>query len=408
MDIVLVTHYWHFPYEKASSRYGSLARMLVESGARLEVITSDFYHATKTRRTVDSQYLDSLPYKVTLIHEPSYGKNISIARLTSHRTFARNALAHLTKREHPDAILCAVPSLDVADLVSQYAASHKIPIALDIQDLWPEAFRMVFDVPGLSSALFAAMKRKADRIYSRADSIIAVSQTYVERALSANKKCGQGSAVFLGVDLDQFDNHAADRHLAEVGDGEFKIVYIGTLGYSYDLATVIEAVSLASLRGLENVRLIVMGDGPLRAHHERHARSAGIRATFTGRVDYGRMVRLLVSCDLAVNPITKGAAASIINKHGDYFAAGLPILNTQESAEFRELLETNQAGLNCVNGDPADVAEKIAYLYSDRDARETMGRNGRAIAERWFDRSRTYVRIVEEMEVLAKIKDSVD
>ena len=43
------------------------------------------------------------------------------------------------------------------------------------------------------------------------------------------------------------------------------------------------------------------------------------------------MVGMLGVCDIAVNSISKGAAQSIINKHGDYAAAGLPVVNTQES-----------------------------------------------------------------------------
>ena len=40
-------------------------------------------------------------------------------------------------------------------------------------------------------------------------------------------------------------------------------------------------------------------------------------------MSYEDMVQTLVQCDIAVNPIIKGAAQSIINKVGDYAAAGL-------------------------------------------------------------------------------------
>ena len=69
---------------------------------------------------------------------------------------------------------------------------------------------------------------------------------------------------------------------------------------------------------------------------------------------------LLVIC--AVNPISRGAAQSIINKHKDYAAAGLTLLNTQECLEYRELLLEYNAGLNCENNNPADLADEIVIF----------------------------------------------
>lgn len=58
------------------------------------------------------------------------------------------------------------------------------------------------------------------------------------------------------------------------------------------------------------------------------------------------MVGLLCSCDIAVNPIKKGSAGSIINKVGDYAAAGIPVVNTQENLEYKNILEEYNAGIN--------------------------------------------------------------
>lgn len=62
---------------------------------------------------------------------------------------------------------------------------------IDIQDIWPEAFKMVFNVPIISDLIFYPMKKMADYIYSRADSIVAVSDTYADRASTVNKEYEQ-------------------------------------------------------------------------------------------------------------------------------------------------------------------------------------------------------------------------
>ena len=176
---------------------------------------------------------------------------------------------------------------------------------------------------------------------------------------------------------------------------EIWIAYIGTLGHSYDLISVIEALKILSDRGISNIKFIVMGDGPLRYKFEEHASSLNVNVEFTGKLEYKKMVSILTSCDIAVNPIIKNSAASIINKHADYVAAGLPIINTQESPEFRSLLEENNAGLNCENNNPKDLADKVLRLCNDNILRKTMGQNSRKLAEEKFDRLQTYKEITK-------------
>ena len=394
-DILLVTNYWHFECEKASSRYFTLANMIADSGNSLEVITSTFYHATKSQRQLDNEFLNSFPYKITLIHESGYSKNVSIKRILSHKEFANNVLDYIKNRKKPDVIYCVVPSLDVAYLVTKYANENGIRVIVDIQDLWPEAFKMVINIPLISNLLFYPMTSKANMIYKAADEIVAVSQTYVDRAMKVNKKCEKGHSVFLGMELSKFDLYASEHTMLNKPSDEIWIAYIGTLGHSYDLISVIDALKILNDSGINNIKFIVMGDGPLRLKFEEHARSLNVNIEFTGKLDYKKMVSTLTSCDIAVNPIIKNSAASIINKHADYVAAGLPIINTQESIEFRTLLDENNAGLNCENNNPKDLADKLLRLCRDDVLRKTMGQNSRNVAENKFDRLQTYKEIID-------------
>jgi len=110
------------------------------------------------------------------------------------------------------------------------------------------------------------------------------------------------------------------------------------------------------------------------------------------------MCALLSLCDIAVNPIVGKSAASIINKHADYASAGIPVINTQESVEYRELVESYHMGFNTPNGDPAAMAKMIKLLACNEEQRSIMGRNARRCAEEKFDRRSTYTKIVELIE----------
>ena len=196
---------------------------------------------------------------------------------------------------------------------------------------------MVFKIPLLSNAIFYPMKRQANYIYKCADDIIAVSDTYRDRATSVNKKYKNKLTVFLGTNLEYFDK-CKEKNIKHYNDNIIRIAYIGTLGHSYNIKTIIDALELLKEK-YNNLNFLVMGSGPLKNQFEAYAKDKNINCEFTGRLEYPEMVGTLCSCDIAVNPITHGAAQSIINKVGDYAAAGLPVINTQENLEYRNLVE---------------------------------------------------------------------
>lgn len=297
----------------------------------------------------------------------------------------------------PDIVYCAVPSLDVAKECARYSKKYNIRFIIDIQDLWPEAFKMVFHVPVISNIIFWPLKNIANYVYKSADDIIAVSETYVNRAVKVNNKYKNKLSVFLGTELSEFDRYKNENKI-QFNDKNIRLAYIGTLGHSYDLKCTIDAISILKNQGLKNIKFIVMGDGPLKEKFESYAREKQIDAEFLGRLEYAKMVGTLCSCDIAINPISRGAAQSIINKVGDYAAAGLPVISTQECEEYRNLVEEYKIGFNCENNNSNDLAEKINILYNDEKLRKEFGNNNRKLAEEKFDRNRTYNEIVKLME----------
>ena len=345
MDIVIVSEFSESFAKDDNDRFLYLAKMLAEKH-ETELVTSTFRHSLKSRRTEPA---DAWPFKITFLEEPGYPRNICLQRFRSHRTWGRNVLAYLKERKKPDVICCAVPSLTGPLKVAKYCEKQGIRFVIDIQDLWPEAFRMALDLPVVSSAAFMPFTRLADGIYQRADAVCAVSESYRARALKVNRKSTAGCAVYLGADIAAFDRYAAE-HPLERKDGEILLGYAGTLGTSYDLPVVFSAMRKLDRKEL---RMIVVGDGPLTQAFRKQAE--GLDVTFTGR---------------------------------------LP-LNTQDSDEYKALVDEYRMGFNCRNGDAEDLAEKLEKLMDDPELREEMGRNARRCAEEKFDRAKTYRKLTE-------------
>lgn len=390
MDILIIADFCGDLDGKGNFRFPYIANLLSFSH-QVELLTSDFNHAAKSYFNSVADY----PFKITMLHESSYKKNISLRRFYSHFSWGREVKKYLQRRSKPDVVYCAVPTLTAAHYAALYCKKYNIKFITDIQDLWPEAFQMVFDIPIISSLLFLPFKTLANSIYKKADVVVAVSDTYVERVKYINKKAKTFKTVFLGTDLDSFDENKKTTNDFIKPDNEIWLGYCGTLAASYDLTTVIDAV--VSLNN-PNVKFIVMGDGGKRNIFEAYAKAKNANVIFTGNLPYVQMCSLLCKCDITVNPIVKGSAASIINKHSDYAACGLPVLNTQDSVEYRDLVKNYNMGFNCNNGDATDLANKLNLLISNRDLRLEMGYNSRKCAEEKFNRNYTYNIIVDLIE----------
>ncbi|MEG2541236.1 MAG: glycosyltransferase, partial [Clostridia bacterium] len=231
--------------------------------------------------------------------------------------------------------------------------------------------------------------------YKNADEIVAVSDTYRDRGLAVNQNKAKGLTVYLGTDIAKFDEIASVAKKDTTKP--FTVAYIGTLGASYNLIDVEKSIKLLMDKGLK-IKFVIMGDGPQRKCFEEFAKKLKIDAEFLGRLPYDEMVKHLVVADIAVNPIQRGSAASIINKVGDYAVAGLAVVNTQECLEYRNKIDELKIGLNANNGDIEGIANAIEKLYKDKSLREEMGANNRKWAEEMFDRKKTYMDIVKLVE----------
>lgn len=393
MDIVILADFCGKLNRTGNSRFIYLADILWKNH-NVEIITSDFQHGDKSHFTSEPQ---GYPYKITMLHEPGYPKNICLQRFYSHFVWGKNVKKYLANRKKPDVIYCAIPTLQTSYEAAKYCKKHNIRFIADVQDLWPEAFQMVFNIPVLSSLIFAPFKWIANGIYKRADEVVAVSDTYVNRALSVNKTVKKGHTVFLGTDLQTFDENVKNNPVQKP-DGEVWLAYCGTLGASYDLTCVFDALDLVREKGIVPPKFVVMGDGPRRNEFESYAQKKNLDVVFTGRLPYDQMCGRLCACDITVNPIVHGSAGSIINKHSDYAMSGLPVLNTQECEEYRKLVSEYNMGFNCINGNASDLAEKLILLIQDEALRLEMGKNARRCAEEKFDRKNSYSEIISCIE----------
>ena len=380
----------------AKGRFLYLGEMLCKRGHQVELVISDFDHGKKHHREEGSIMHKAYKTKITALHEPGYPNNISIKRLWSHFVWGRNVNKYLKGIDKPEAIYCAIPSLTAGVCAAKFCKKQGIRFIIDVQDLWPEAFQIAIKNK-LIQQLFLPFTWYANAIYSRADNVVAVSKTYVNRVLKVNKQTQNGLSVYLGNDCQLFDDSRNTKPINK--DKSLELAYIGSLSYSYDIPCVIDALQIYNkLQATPLIKFIIMGDGVLRKVFEQKATNAAIDFEFTGALPYPQMVARLCQCDIVINPIVKDSPASIINKVGDYALSGLPVINTQESPEYRHLVDKYRCGINCECGNAHDVANALIKLANDSVLCKKMGENARKLGVDLFDRRNTYLKIIEIIE----------
>ena len=391
-DIVMIIHTMGTLKKTDNDRYIYLANLLIgKEDVSIEIVTSDFEHHKKNYR--NQEIVKEYPYKITFLHENEYKKNVSIRRILGHYSFARRLKRYLSNRKKPDVIYCAIPPTVSAKVAAAYAKRNSVRFVVDIQDLWPEAFQMVLGKNWVSKIILSPMMKSVDYVYSCADAVVAVSDTYVNRVMSVNRKAKQGASVYLGTDGRIFNEKPTVT--VDKPKNEFWIAYVGNLGTSYDFLNVFKALKILSDKGISDIRLLVLGDGNMRVEVEKLVGKYFRNTIIYGYLPYIDMFEYLKKCDIALNPIIKKSVSSVVNKVGDYAAAGIAVVNTQDSEEYRMLLEHYEAGLSTEPENAKDIADKIEILYRDKQLCVKMGENNKKLFEEKFNRTKTYTEIVD-------------
>ncbi|MEO9136191.1 MAG: glycosyltransferase family 4 protein [Casimicrobiaceae bacterium] len=189
------------------------------------------------------------------------------------------------------------------------------------------------------------------------------------------------TSVRTGIDLARFRPQERAAMRAQCGvDARPSVGIVATLRDWKGHDDLLEAWRelKASVPGWQ---LLVIGDGPRRAHLERRVRELNLDADvrFTGNRD--DVPAWLACLDIAVLPSygDEGVPQSLMQAA----ACGLPSVSTPVGA-IAEAVINGETGLLVPPRDPRALARALATLMNDRALRERMGRAARAYAQTHF------------------------
>jgi len=176
----------------------------------------------------------------------------------------------------------------------------------------------------------------------------------------------------------------------------YDVAFCGRIVANKGLQQLIEAV--CSLHG---VRLVVIGDGPLRTKCEDLVRSLGMqnRVVFLGWMpDLEAVLGAVASANIFVMcSRSEGGPRSVI----EAMAIGMPVIATPVGV-VPEVIKDGVNGL-ITSGDPEDLAEKIRLLLSDSAMCERMVKEAPKILDK-FERRKLIKEYADFLKSLATEK----
>lgn len=401
--ILIIAPFISLPDEKGNSRFTYLAQLFSNCSYNVVLLTSQFSHITKRQRDIEKYDLMNLSYELHFLKSSSYSRNISIRRIISHIKLSYLVNKYLEKYGLEfSAIYCALPIPEVAAVAAKFAKNNAIPFILDIQDIWPEAFKMVIPNMYLLNIIFFKMIRCNKIAFQYANAIIGVSETYAKLAKYGVTDNRPMLSVFLGTDINDFNQQVIKYENKIVKDSnEIWLGYAGTFGKSYDIKTMILGTEKVIKDGY-NIRIILLGDGPDKEKILDLLKKKSIKYVYPGYVEYGLMGAYLKKCNILVNCINRHSVSTVINKIADYLAAGIPILNGSPSEELNKLVSDYYIGKNYIPENIDSFYTTLLDMISNVDQIDIMKSNSFKVANSRFDRATSYQSIIHIVDSLVK------
>lgn len=192
--------------------------------------------------------------------------------------------------------------------------------------------------------------------------------------------------IYNGVDIARFHPSAAREPIAACPFADPDLWILGTVGRMQtvkDQTTLARAFVRAIAQAPElrdTLRLVMVGDGPLRAQAEAVIAQAGLQALAWLPGERNDVPELLRGLDCFVLP---SLAEGISNTILEAMATGLPVIATDVGGNA-ELIEAGHTGQLVPSEDSEAMAEAIIRLARDRTGAREAGRAGRQRVERYF------------------------
>ncbi len=393
MNVILLCHYFAPEPGAPSARLFEISREWAKHGHAVKVVTCFPNHPTGVvppRYRGRLQVVDDLG-DIRVYRNWTYvTSNEGVLKKTiGHLSFmATSVLLSLFRTGPADVVVVSSPTF--FSIFSGYVFSRikRAPLVLEIRDLWPAA---IIELGVLRNrALIYVLEALELWAYRAANHVVVVTEAFKENLVSRGIAAEKVTVITNGVDLERYSPGPKSEAVGEMLDcrGKSLVLYIGALGMSQGLESVIGAAE--RLKGRGDVVFALVGEGAEKARLQRLAAELGLAGVrFLPAQPKERMPDFYRTADVCLVPLRNVALFKgfIPSKMFEIMACGRPIVASL-AGEAAHILDRSGGAVVVPPEDSAAIAGAILGLVEDRVARNRLGAAGAAFVARHYDRAK--------------------
>ncbi|MDH7516214.1 MAG: glycosyltransferase family 4 protein [Bacteroidota bacterium] len=319
-------------------------------------------------------------------------------RSLNYLSFGISAVLAAETIRDVDVCIATTPQFFVGVGGTFVRALRRVPLVLEVRDLWPDAIPAVrID----TDPRFLAFLRRIERyMYSRADRIVIVSPAYREHLLRKGVPDEKIHVITNGVSTHLFDRRPAPRvHFNGRMKDSFLVAYFGTHGLAHGLETLVDTAK--QFVDDPAVQFVLVGEGAAKAELIRYADGLP-NVHFFERRSRQVIAEMLNEIDVSLVLLRKAELFETVipSKLFEIMGVGKPII-LGVRGESKRILEEARAGIAVEPEDAAMTAAAIRKLREDEDLRRQYGDNAYRFVREQYDLDRLAVRYAEILAELA-------
>jgi len=372
------------------TRIGFFADQWSRKGHTIEVLGAFSYKAFSKKgvKRLSNINIFNIIFNMGLTHPLVFILNALISFIVS-------TSALLSRK--PNVAIVSVPTGDVGLGAIIACKLTRTKCIVDYRDEW-EDYAASISNSRAAKLFYSTVKRLTTALYASCRMIVAVTPNS-EKALM---KRGLRNITLItnGADVQTFKPIKIKKDI-----NNFTIFYSGVIGGYHRLDVIVKAVKKLVDKGLNNVCLLIAGDGEI-SKILSLARKLDIssRIKYLGSInDKEELAKLIATSDAGIIPYDDNSLwkNSVPAKFYEYCACGIPVIATVHNDSYlEELIKKHEIGVTSPPLDEEKLANAIYWLYKNKSFREAAGIKARRLIEEKFDRNK----IAEEyLNLLGKV-----
>lgn len=329
-------------YDDYNIRIQYVKTAMEKAGYAVHVFFSDFDHYAK-------EYVDKKRDGIEYLHAEEYYKNLSYARIQSHRHFSKICVQKAEEYPAVSLIYVMVPPNSMCREFAKYHAQHsQVKLMYDLCDMWPESLPVSTSVKKLAAPLFHVWRNYRNQYIGSADCVLSECDLFAKeiQAYVPQKKL---HTVYL----------CQERHEnnAECKEGQISFLYMGSMNHIMNIEMITKFLSEVNRQ--TKAILHIVGNGEKKEQLLQQIHQLGVEVIDHGVVyEEKQKQEIYQHCQYGLNLMVDSVFVGLTMKSLDYMSHDLPLINNIKGDTWK-LVKQEKIGINIENGKEKEAAEEI-------------------------------------------------